>query len=314
MSAQNAGDPAARSAAATAGGAEAGSAPAAGYQSSPWPTFDHPVAIPRSATTRHVWGDEESGEVLDEIYVSSGKIHQLLFELPPSGQFTHSPPFRTVFGADEVLYVVAGTVAFAEPETGEVVRAESGEALYFGPGTWHHAFNWASCPAHVLEFFAPPPATGTSGTYAAQHPLLANPRYRDDSALGEHIPGTAQARPPRRLTIVRDTDYRWQIDGPGAVVLSGVIVSTPHLTVARNEVRGHSWSGWLSHSGGASGYVLSGVLALRVSSGTGRGWHRLMPGDGFYIPEGSRYQVRNLAAANAVYLAGRHRPTARHHD
>jgi quercetin dioxygenase-like cupin family protein len=304
MPVQDEGDSAARPAAATAGGAGAGSVSAAGYQSSPRPTFDHPVAIPRSATTRHVWGDEESGEVLDEIYVSSGKIHQLVFELPPGGQFTHSPSFRTVFGADEVLYVVTGTVAFAEPETGEVVRAESGEALFFGPGTWHHAFNWASCPAQVLEFFAPPPATGTSGAYAAQRPLLENPRYRDDSALGQHIPGTARTRPPRRLTLVRDTDYRWRIDGPGAVVLSGVIVSTPHLTVARSEVRGHSWSGWLSHSGDASGYVLSGVLALRVSSGTGRGWHRLMPGDGFYIPEGSRYQVRNLAAANAVYLAG----------
>lgn len=275
-----------------------------GYQPSPRPTFDHPVALRRSDTTHHIWGDEESGEILDEIYVSSGKIHQLLFEIPPGGQFTHSPSFRTIFGADEVLYVITGTVAFAEPETGEMVRAESGEALFFGPDTWHHAFNWSPHPAHVLEFFAPPPATGTSGAYAAQRPLLQNLRYRDDSVLGAHIPATGAARPARKLTIVRDNDYRWQIDGPGKVVLSGIIASTPHLTVARSEIRGHTWSGWLSHGGDASGYVLSGELALRLSGGSSRNWHRLTVGDGFYIPQDSQYQVRNLAAANAVYLAG----------
>lgn len=303
MPVQDTSEPEGRPAVTAVSGGEGRKLTPAGYQSSPRPTFDHPVAIPRSATTRHVWGDEESGEILDEIYVSSGKIHQLLFEIPPGGQFTHSPSFRTIFGADEVLYVVEGTVAFAEPETGEVVRTESGQALFFGPSTWHHAFNWSPYPAHVLEFFAPPPATGTSGAYAAQRPLLQNPRYCTDSVLGQYVPG-ASGQATSRLTVVRDTDYRWQLDGAGAVILSGIIASTPHLTVARSEVRGHSWSSRLAHGGDASGYVLSGALALRLSGGTGRSWRQLEPGDGFYIPEGSWYQVRNLSAAHSVYLAG----------
>ncbi|HUY44242.1 MAG TPA: cupin domain-containing protein [Streptosporangiaceae bacterium] len=281
-----------------------GSAPAAGYRPSPRPTFDHPAVIPKSGTTRHIWGDEESGEILDDIYVSSNKIHQLLFEIPIGGQFTHSPSFRTVFGADEVLYVVEGNVVFADPETGEVVRVGTGESLFFRPGTWHHAFNWAGYPARVLEFFAPPPVTGTSGAYAQLRPLLEDRRYRDSSVLANQIPGTPQRRVPRRLVVVRESEYWWQLDGTSGVVLSGIIASTPHLTVARSEVRGHRWSGWLAHGGDSSGYVLSGVLVLRVSGGSDRGWHELTPGDGFFIPEGSQYQVRNGTSRNAVYLAG----------
>jgi len=195
-------------------------------------------------------------------------------------------------------------VVFADPETGEVVRVGTGEAVFFRPGTWHHAFNWAACPARVLEFFAPPPATGTSGAYAQLRPLLERGRYRDDSVLGNQVPGTPHRRIPRRLAVVRESEYWWQLDGMRAAVLSGIIASTPHLTVARSEVRGHRWSGWLAHGGDASGYVLSGALVLRASDGSDRGWHELTAGDGFFIPEGSRYQVRNGTSENAVYLAG----------
>jgi hypothetical protein len=122
-------------------------APAAsGYQHSPRPSYDHGTAILRSQAARHVWGDAESGEILDLVYVSNQRIHELLFEIPAGGQFTHSADFRTIFGADEVLYVVEGCVALADPQTGSVVRVAAGDAVFFGPDTWHHAFNF-SAPA-----------------------------------------------------------------------------------------------------------------------------------------------------------------------
>src|SRR5579871_7025345 len=101
------------------------------YSPSPRPTFDHATAITLESAARHVWGDDESGQVLDWIYVSSERIHQLLFEVPGGGQFTHSASHRTVFGADEVLYVVSGEVAFADPESGQVARASPGDAVCF---------------------------------------------------------------------------------------------------------------------------------------------------------------------------------------
>ena len=74
--------------------------------------------------------------------------------------------------------------------------------------------------------------------------------------------------------------------------------------MAQCEVRGGGWSGWLGHDGDASGYLLSGALALRVSGGSDRGWFEIAAGDGFFIPDGASYQVRNLSNDHAVYLLG----------
>jgi quercetin dioxygenase-like cupin family protein len=330
-----------------------------GYQPSPRPSFAGPAVIAEADATRHVWGDPESGEVLDRIYVSNDRIHQLLFEIGPGGQFTHSASFRTVFGADEVLYAIDGDLVVANPETGQVVRVAAGEAVFFGPDTWHHAFNWGTAPVRVLEFFAPPPATGTSGAYAQQRPLLGSSNYSGDGVLGQIIPGAAggpagaggpaagglagaggpaagglagaggpaaeglaggaaggpaagsgvaeqrragpTAARPGRLTVVRPQDYVWRLDGDRAPVLTGIIASTPRLTVVRCEVRGTGWSGWLSQAGDTGGYVLAGTLLLQLD---GRAWHELGDGDGFYLPGGQRYQVKNASAGITTYLAG----------
>ena len=63
------------------------------YKSSPRPTFDRPTHIPYAGVTRYLWGDEESGKVDDWIYVSSAKIHELVFGLPARWRV---PPFDRV--------------------------------------------------------------------------------------------------------------------------------------------------------------------------------------------------------------------------
>jgi quercetin dioxygenase-like cupin family protein len=107
--------------------------------------------------TRHLWGDEQSGVVADLIYASTERIHALVFVLPPGGAFRHSPEYRTVFGADEVLHVLRGTMRLANPEIGEVRRVPTGGTVFFGPDTWHHAFAEGDEPLHVLELLAPRP-------------------------------------------------------------------------------------------------------------------------------------------------------------
>ena len=123
------------------------------YSASPRPTFDGPSHIPYETVTRHLWGDEESGEVADWIYVSSAKIHQLVFGLAPGGAFRHSDAYRTIFAADEVLYVLSGVMALSNPETGEVHRVKPGEAAFFRRDTWHHAFNFSPEPLRVTRVF-----------------------------------------------------------------------------------------------------------------------------------------------------------------
>ena len=77
----------------------------------PRPTLDGPAHISSEAVTRHLRGDAISGEVADWIYVSSDKFHQLIFGLLPGTMFRHSEEYRTIFGADEVLYVLNGVLA-----------------------------------------------------------------------------------------------------------------------------------------------------------------------------------------------------------
>ena len=97
-----------------------------GYRPSPRPSFEAPTAIRRADAVRHTWGDEEAGFVEDWIYVSSQLLHAIVFGIPPGGAFRHSDSFRTMFAADELLHVLEGTLVLANPETGEVVRAEPG--------------------------------------------------------------------------------------------------------------------------------------------------------------------------------------------
>ena len=150
-----------------------------GYRPSPRPSFDAPTVIRAADAVRHTWGDEEAGFVEDWIYVSSQLIHAIVFGLPPGGEFRHSDSFRTVFAADELLHVLQGTLVLANPETGEVVRAEPGESVFFRRDTWHHGFSYGDEPLRVLEFFAPPPATGTSGAYARTRPYLEESVYAE---------------------------------------------------------------------------------------------------------------------------------------
>ena len=112
-----------------------------GYVPTPRPTFDSATVIRSEDAVTATWGDDVSGRVFDRIFVSSSKIHHIIYELEPHGAFTHSEEYRTIFAAYEVMYVLSGELALGNPETGEVVRAVPGEAVAFGPDTWHHGFN-----------------------------------------------------------------------------------------------------------------------------------------------------------------------------
>ena len=142
-------------------------------RSSSYPTVaPAPGAISHDRAVLKLWGDAGSGYVSDEVYVSNERIHLMVFSLPPGGRFVHSDRSRTYFSADELYYVLTGSMFLSNPETGEVHLIEEGEAIHFGPDVWHHGFNAGSTELRVLELFAPPPATGTSQAYARTKPNL----------------------------------------------------------------------------------------------------------------------------------------------
>jgi quercetin dioxygenase-like cupin family protein len=274
------------------------------YKPSPRPTFDRPTHIPYAAVTRHLWGDEQSGTVDDWIYVSSGKIHQLLFGLAPGQAFRHSPEFRTVFGADEVLYVLEGRFACANPETGEVQVAEPGEAIFFRRDTWHHGFNVGTTPLRVLEYFAPPPSTGTSGAYARTRPYVEQSRYEQDQWLGRLPMEAEAARGADMMRVLRDGDLRWRLEGRAQSALVGLYATTEHLTVGRVRLLPGQRSDVEVHGGDEGLYLLKGQLNVWLPEGDGQRWFELQPKDGFYVPQGAPHQYQNLTAEPVEFLFG----------
>lgn len=274
------------------------------YKPSPRPTFDGPALIRYDHVTRHLWGDEESGQVDDWIYVSSEKIHQLVFGLAPGAAFRHSREFRTVFGADEVLYVLQGTYVSANPETGEVHVVRPGEAVFFRKDTWHHGFSYGAEPLRVLEFYAPPPAKGTSGAYARTKPYLENPRYERTEVFGRFPMDSASITAAQTMQVMRDPDLVWQMSGPSQGALTGLYAATEQLTVGRTLLLPGQRSSVEMHGGDEGLYVLRGELNVLVPDNSGQRWWELHARDGFYVPEGVKHQYFNGGAEPVEFLFG----------
>jgi len=266
--------------------------------SSPRPTFDGPALIRRADVTRHVWGDPAAGEVFDWIYASTERVHMLVFGLPPGGAFRHSEDYRTIFAADEVLHVLQGVLVIADPETGEVQRAGTGESVFFRRDTWHHAFALGPEPLRVLELFAPPPAAGASSAYARAQPYLEQSRYADDALLGHWPPASP---PEARLRVLRPADVLWRRD---LGVLCGVLVSTEHLTVATLEIGPGEHAAAHEHGGDEVLMVLDGTLWVRAWFGDEVRVFELEPEDVCYLPAGSRHEYRNAQGATARAICG----------
>jgi len=273
-----------------------------GYRPSPRPSFDGPTAIRAADAVRHTWGDAEAGFVEDWIYVSSELIHAIVFELPPGGAFRHSESFRTVFAADELLHVLQGTLVLANPETGEVVRAEPGESVFFRRDTWHHGFSYGTEPLRVLELFAPPPATGTSGAYAQTKPYLEESVYAVDGVVGELVDARPRVGSLRHL---RRSDSVWRLDRD---VLVGLLVSTEHLTAGTVTVPVGHESVEERHDGEELIYVTRGELRVEAEGVEAT----LSPGDAFLVPRGTPHHYAGAeGVTEAVFgVAPRYAPPA----
>jgi mannose-6-phosphate isomerase-like protein (cupin superfamily) len=239
-----------------------------------------------------LWGDKEAGWVNDWVYVSSERLYQIVLSLPPGSCFRHSQQNRTIFGADELYYVLSGRLLLTNPQTGEVCPLEQGEAAWFGPDTWHHGFAQSDRTTRVLEFFAPPPAAGMSQAYARTKPYLGEASYVRDDLLGQ--PG----RQPGRLagpTIrhVKPHQVLWRLEGRQQELLVGVLLSTERLTVARAKMLAGRTSGTRQHRGDLGLYLLEGRLDVILPRIGGEELFQLSPSDGFFVPAETPYRYRN---------------------
>ena len=273
-----------------------------------------PGAVPASSAVLKLWGDEQAGHVHDRIFVSNEKIQLMQFSMPPGARFGHSEAARTAMAADELYCVLRGTLVLANPETGEVHRVEAGQAISFGRDTWHHGFNYGTETLEVLEFFAPPPATGSSQAYARTRPYLSSSTYVRDAWLERWGDSNDGPRPDDTQRPVRDV--LWRLEGVEEPVLVGIYLSTPQLTAGSLELLPGQRSDTLVRGGDEAGYVIEGRLNLYLPEGPdpdgpGNAWHEIGTGDAWFVPEGVPHRYFNMTGdpARALFgVAPRYRP------
>jgi quercetin dioxygenase-like cupin family protein len=258
-----------------------------------------PGAVPASQAVLKLWGDEGSGRVNDWIYVSNHKIQLMVFSMPPGARFGHSESVRTTMAADELYYVMSGTLVLANPETGEVHRLSRGEALVFGRDTWHHGFAHGTETLKVLEFFAPPPATGSSQPYARTRPYLSEPTYVQDAWLERWPDAAAEAAAGYTQRSIRSDQVLWRLEGEVDPLLVGIYLSTPQLTAGSFELLPGQQTDAHVHGGDEAGCVLEGRMNLFFPDGPhpdgpGNAWFQVEADDGWYVPEGVPHRYFNM--------------------
>jgi quercetin dioxygenase-like cupin family protein len=263
------------------------------------PAFDAPTFIGRQARALQLWGDDDSGEVADAIYISNELIHMMVFTMPPGGGFSHSEQFRTVFDADELYHVLSGEVILNNPQTGEVVRARAGQAVFFRGDTWHHGFTHGEDAVRILEFIAPGPLSGNTQAYARTKPYLREPRRGSERWLGRWPMARDEAQAEATIHLLDDRDALWQLLGEERVLV-GFRVSTERMTVASVHLRPGQRSDVHVHAGDECAVALQGTVGIRLPDADGQRWFELNPEDGMYIPRGTPHRYQNLSGGPAT--------------
>lgn len=275
--------------------------PGSTRRATPRPTYDAPTRIAATDRARHVWGDAESGFVIDLVYLSSERLHVLDFALPPGGHFGHSPENPTIFAADELLYVREGELLLSDPSTGETQRVVAGEAVFFERDTWHHGRAGGSTGVRVLEFFSPTPATGASSAYAKQQPYLDRVETVDRRIFQRWPANAGALSAEQRIHPVREHDLVWaQRDDLEMAFLA----ATEHLTVARCRLRPGVASPDELHPGEEFVLVLAGDLMIRTPTAEAANCLYLGPGDAAILPPDTPHSYLACGNDEARWMTG----------
>jgi mannose-6-phosphate isomerase-like protein (cupin superfamily) len=265
-----------------------------------------PVVLRYADLERRTWGDEQTGRLSDWFYADDEKLNLNIVGMASNGAALNSPSHPTIFGADELFYVLEGRLVQSNPVTGEVLVANPGEALFFRKDTWHYQWNYSNTQLRMLEFFQPPPKSGTGGAYArSQPPLTGSPKQGEDQLLG-NWPMAADIERARTAWVIRDDTMLWRMEGNvrGRELLVGIMASTEHLTAGKIRFLGGQRSCDYRHNGEKVVFVESGNLHVEFPD-TKR-WVELEAFDGVRIPAGLRHSFYNMSSdyTDCVFSVG----------
>ena len=272
----------------------------------PTPQYDGPSPIPYDSAARYLWGDDEAGFVPDWYYLSNDSLHYMTYSLPEGRGFTHSEDYPTKYGADEVMIVLAGKFALANPETGEVVRLEERDAVVFREDTWHHGFNVGTGEVVVLEYLSPPPLQGSIDEPSDDPVRLPESEWQYLPAAAEHsfpMAGTDPVADPTLYRVGADETIG-TIDGRENPTFVSLYADTPHLRVGAMDLNPGQTTDAHAHEGDEGVYVGSGEAFIHLPEAGDEHWFEISADDGFYIPAGTPHEYHNASESETRLYFG----------
>jgi len=240
------------------------------------------------------------GEVADAWYASTDAVHMLVYSLPAGGWFGSTDDVRTVFDADQLYYVLDGTLALANPATGEVRVVETGEAAHVGPGTWTHGVVVGDAPLRVLELVAPGLESEQAVSYTRAQPPLGHPTYVRGNELRRRWP-MARRDDNASATIVhlRESDLLWRLDGAERVLV-GTWISTDRSAVDTVRLRPGQRMDVATLRKETCVFVLDGPVGVLAEGEQPR--LELHARDGLHLPAGCTHRFHGVSGAEARFL------------
>ena len=173
-----------------------------------------PRLLRHADVERYIWGDDESGHVVDWYHRNSDKLIVSLFSLAPGARWTHSETHKSFYDADEGYYILQGSLTFHNPATGEVQVVNEGEALHFRRHTFHYGYNFGAEQVLIVAGFAPLPDdltdAETLGSAAPQFDAPVGGRY---DLLGGWPWNAAEAKETEVIKVLTRRDWLHVIQG-----------------------------------------------------------------------------------------------------
>ena len=182
----------------------------------------------------------------------------------------------------------------------ETHRVLKGESIFFQKDTWHHAFNYSEEYLQVLEFFSPPPITGTSGQYAKEKKLLTKSIYN----RGNYFYPSDNFKNQKSFKIIKNKDYVWSLEGNNQETLIGTMVKSENLDVKMINLKPFQESHIFCFENNTSYLSLNDNIEIKILDENQK--ILLSKNDGLYFPKSTSYKIKNLNdhEANIIFCIG----------
>jgi quercetin dioxygenase-like cupin family protein len=267
---------------------------------------DEPMLVRHFEATRVLWGDETSGQISDLVYGRGDRISGFIYLLGPGHWFGASDTWKPLYDQHRLYYVVQGTLAIHDPESGEVAVAGPGEGVTWRGERYHYGYNAGTDEVVVLDWFAPAerapdapeieysPGKRTLGdVVGGRYELLGSwpDRRGEELRRREEEGGLLTVGPQNALPLVHGTRL------PRLV---SILTSGPELTGGTFSLRGGSHSEPELHPGDEVVFALSGRLNVHLPK-TGD-WFELNRLDCLYLPEGTEHEYWSYGAETATAM------------